>query len=363
MKRFISFMTIVLVLAAGIAIGFTLAKQGTPSDGSDNSNSGGASSGVTTVQTTPIRYGKIARSITVYGTVAANPVLKKSLSVAFESRVMRVYVVKGQRVLANQPLLQIQASPAERLKLAEAKNRVKIATAQLRLTKAKLKLQLGTQADLIAAQDTLITASLRLASMQRLGIGTLVTLRAPENAVVVDTPVVPGKLEPFGSVLIDLLPVNKIRVELRVPPTNVQHLRLGQNVDISLAIHGAEIHERGTVSMITGQIDPVSGLVSVYVTPSKPGGLVIGQYAAGKFHVASSTGLIVPHSAVLPIGGQEDMYTVKNSRAVLHHVKIGLSNDREVEVSAPGLHAGEPVVIVGNAELTDGMPVKQGTQP
>ncbi len=360
MKRFISFMMIVLVLVVGIAIGFALAKWGTPSSGG---NAGGVASGVTTVLTTPIRQGKIAQSITVYGAVVANPVLEKSLSVAFESRVVRVFVVKGQRVLANQPLLRIQASPAERLKLAEAKNHLKIATMQLRLAKAELKLRLTTQADLIAARDALITASLRLAAMQRLGIGTLVTLRAPEEAVVVDTPVVPGKLEPLGTVLINLLPVNKIRVELWVPPTNVRQLRPGQNVDIAVAIQGAEIQQRGTVSMITGQVNPVSGLVSVYVTPNKPGGLVIGQYASGKLHIASSTGLIVPHSAVLPIGGQEDMYTVKDSRAVLHHVKIGLSNHREVEVSAPGLHVGEPVVVVGNAELADGMPVKQGNQP
>ena len=101
----------------------------------------------------------------------------------------------------------------------------------------------------------------------------------------------------------------------------------------------------------------------MYVTPNKPRGLVVGQYASGRLRIASSTGLLVPHSAVLPINGQENMYTIKGTHAVVHHVKIGLSNDREVEVSAPGLRAGEPVVIVGNAELTDGMAVKQRNQP
>ncbi len=360
MKRFISFIMIVLVLAAGIAIGFALAKWGSPSNGG---NARSASSGVTAVQTTPIRPGTISQSITVYGAVAANPALEKSLSVAFESRVVNVFVVKGQKVVPNQPLLQIQASPAERLKLAEAKNHLKIATMQLRLAKTELKLQLATQADLIAARDAQITASLRLASLQGLGIGKRVTLRASAEAVVVNMPAVPGKLEPLGTVLIDLLPLNKMRVALRVPPTNLAQLQLGQIVKITVSARGHELHEWGKISLITGRIDPVSGLVSVYVTPSKPGGLVIGQYASGRLHIASSTGLLVPHSAVLPIDGQEDLYTVKDSHAVLHHVKIGLSNDREVEVSAPGLRAGEPVVIVGNAELTDGMAVKQRNQP
>ena len=360
MKRFISFMMIVLVLAVGIAIGFALAKWGAPSSGG---NAGSSASGVTSVQTTPVRMGKIAQSITVYGAVTANPALEKSISVAFESRVVKVFVVNGQRVLPNQPLLQIQASPAERLKLAEAKNHLKIATMQLRLAKAELSLQLATQADLIAARDARITASLLLASLQRLGIGKRVTLRAPGEAVVVNMPAVPGKLEPPGTVLINLLPLNKMRVALRVPPTNLTQLRLGQIVKLTVSARGHELHEPGKISLITGRIDPLSGLVNVYVTPSKPGGLVIGQYASGKLHIASSTGLIVPHAAVLPVGGQEDMYTVKGSRAVLHHVKIGLSNHREVEVSAPGLHVGEPVVIVGNAELTEGMAVKQRNQP
>lgn len=360
MKRFISSMMIVVVLAVGIAIGFALAKWGAPPSGGRAESS---ASGVASVQTAPIRLGKIEQSITVYGAVAANPAWEKSLAVAFESRVVKVLVVKGQKVRPNQPLLQIQAGPAERLKLAEAKNHLKIATMQLRLVKTKLKLQLATQAEFIAARDAQTTASLRLASLQALGIGKLVTLRASAAAVVVNTPAEPGKLEPVGAVLINLLPLGKMWVTLQVPPSNLAQLRLGQAVTIMVSAQGHQLQQSGTIALISGRVDPISGLVSVYVTPSKPDRLVIGQYASGRLHIASSTGFIVPHSAVLPINGQETMYTIQGNRAVVHHVQIGLSNGRELEVSAPGLRAGEAVVIVGNAELTNGLAVQQGNQP
>ena len=355
MKRFISFMVVVLTLAAGIAMGYVLAKWGAPSGAAGDH---GSSEGVTSVQTVPIRRGKITQYIRVYGTVAANPMLEDSLSVPFESRVLRVYVRKDQKVLPHQPLLQIQAAPAELLKLADAQNRVKAAAAQLRLTEDKLKLQLATQADIITARSTLTAAALELASLRRIGVGSLITLRAPKEATVADMPVIPGQLAPRGQVLVDLLPVNGVQVKLGVLPPNARRLRLGQHVDFSVATEEGTVRKRGTISMIGGRIDPVSGFVHVCVAPDKPQGLIVGQYATGELATRSSVGLIVPHSAVMPIAGREDMYTVKVGRAVLHHVKTGLFNHREVEVFGPGLHAGEPVVAVGNAELKNGIVVK-----
>ena len=41
-----------------------------------------------------------------------------------------------------------------------------------------------------------------------------------------------------------------------------------------------------------------------------------------------------------------------------HQVRIGLQNDQEVEIQGAGVQAGEPVVVVGNYELKDGMAVK-----
>ncbi len=362
MRRFTGFMITVLALAAGIAIGYALARWGKPSRGGANDGGQKHSSAVARVQTVPIRLGRITRSVGVYGKVAANRGLERSVSVAFGSRVLKVFVIKNQRVEAGQPLLQIQASPAERLKLAEAANEVRITQAQLRLTQTKIKLQLATRADLVAARHALIAASLKLAQLRRLGVGTLLTLRAAEAATVVQVAAIPGALEPRGAALLNLLPHSAILVRLRVLPPDVRRLRVGQKIPLSITTQGAAIREHGTIFMIAGRVDPISGFVNVYVTPHHRANLLIGDYASGRVAVASSRGLIVPHAAVLPGNGGDYLFTVKGSHAVEHRVRKGVFNDQEVEVFAPNLHAGEPVVVVGTGVLTNGMTVEQRNQ-
>ncbi len=357
MKRFTGFMITVLALAAGIAIGYALARWGKPSRGGASDGGTKHSSAVASVQTVSIRLGKITRAVGVYGKVTANRGLEKSVSVAFESRVLKVFVIENQRVKAGQPLLQIQASPAERLKLAEAANEVQITQAQLRLTQSKFHLQLATRADLATARHALAIASLKLAQLRRLGVGTVMTLRAPETATVAEVAAIPGALEPRGTPLVNLLSQSAIMVVLKVLPPEVRHLRVGQNLTLSIATQDAAIHEIGTIRMIAGRVDPHSGFVNVYVTPRQAANLLIGDYASSRIPIAASVGFIVPHSAVLPCREGECLFTVKGGHAVEHLVRKGVSNDREVEVLAPNLRVGEPVVIRGNGVLTNGMTV------
>ena len=51
------------------------------------------------------------------------------------------------------------------------------------------------------------------------------------------------------------------------------------------------------------------------------------------------------------------LFTVEHNRAKQHHVRIGLQNDREVEIVAPDLHPGDMAVVMGNYELKGGMNV------
>ena len=83
----------------------------------------------------------------------------------------------------------------------------------------------------------------------------------------------------------------------------------------------------------------------------------VGQSVLGKITVDSVQGLLVPRAAVLPEEDKFVLFTVENGHAVRHTVKVGLDNGREINVIAPDLRAGEPVVVLGNYELKDKMPV------
>ena len=82
-----------------------------------------------------------------------------------------------------------------------------------------------------------------------------------------------------------------------------------------------------------------------------------GQSVLGKITVASVQGLIVPRAAVLPEEDKFVLFTVENGHAVKHVVKVGLENREEINVIAPDLQAGKPVVVLGNYELKDKMAV------
>jgi len=87
--------------------------------------------------------------------------------------------------------------------------------------------------------------------------------------------------------------------------------------------------------------------------------LLLDSYVRGEIQRTEKDALVVPRSAVLPNESREyEVFTVENSRAVKHAVKIGAENPKEVQVIAEDLHEGDPVITVGNYELEDGMAVE-----
>src|SRR5690606_37027195 len=71
----------------------------------------------------------------------------------------------------------------------------------------------------------------------------------------------------------------------------------------------------------------------------------------------SSGGLAVPRSALFR-GARNDwqVYVIRNGKAELQSVKVGLSNDLEAEITG-GLAEGEQVVLAPEASLAEGTKV------
>src|ERR1022692_3900963 len=91
---------LVLVLMAGAAaVGFFVGHRASDSGGGGaDSDADDSANATPMVQTSPIRLGHIDRKITAYGVVAAQTGDVEVLSVAFESRVKKIFVVPGQRL-------------------------------------------------------------------------------------------------------------------------------------------------------------------------------------------------------------------------------------------------------------------------
>lgn len=57
------------------------------------------------------------------------------------------------------------------------------------------------------------------------------------------------------------------------------------------------------------------------------------------------------------------LFTIEKGRARKHVVRVGLENEKEIEILGDSLAPGTPVAILGNYELKDGMAVKVDRAP
>ena len=123
------------------------------------------------VQVAKVQRKVISEKAIVYGSVVAQPGKTHSVSVAFETRVRHILVAPGQFVQENDPLTEIEPSPAAQLQMQQAKNASEAAQKELNQTQERFKLKLATNQDLSAAEKTARDAEAQLTSLQRAGAG------------------------------------------------------------------------------------------------------------------------------------------------------------------------------------------------
>src|SRR5438552_10753521 len=93
------------------------------------------------VQVAKVQRKTIAEKVTVYGSVVAQPGKTHSVSVAFETRVRHILVAPGQFVQENDPLTEIEPSPAAQLQFQQAKNAEEAARKELKQTQERFNLK------------------------------------------------------------------------------------------------------------------------------------------------------------------------------------------------------------------------------
>ncbi len=315
------------------------------------------------VKTVPIRRQRISTSVVAYGTVVARASSIRNVAVPFRAQVLRILVAGGQHVHKNEPLLQLESTNSELLTLAQAKSSTLAAQEQLDEVQQKFALHLATRQSLLTAQQALQLAQLNLSSLKALGIGGPRLIKAPASGVVSKILSGPGQIVLPGGPLLQLVSSRNIEVQLGLEPEDSIKVRRGQTVALMPVGEQTSHGIIGNISLITRRVNPLTRLVDVFVTPQAHSGLLLGQYVEGKFIIAQATALVVPRAAVLPVGSNEELFTVQHGRAVVHYVHIGLSNGQYLQLLNSTLTQGEQAVIVGNAELTDGMAVTRTFKP
>jgi len=316
---------------------------------------------VLVVKTVPIRKRVISGNITVYGSVIPAPGAIQTISVPFESRVHHIMVSNGQNISAGETLLEIAPSPDTYLKFEQARNIYDMTEENFNHVQQMFDLMLATNTQLLQAKQALEQARLELESLKNRGIGDNQVIHAKVTGLIRKVYMQEGACVPAGDPLVDIIAQNRLEVNLGVEAEDMGKVKSDQTVLLSHVNMPESSLVTGRVRKISHSVNPTTRLVDVFITLPSSATFLLGESVLGKITIASSEGLIVPRSAVLPEGSTYVMFTVKNFRAIRHIVQMGLEEKSEVEVIGSDLHPGDQVVSLGNYELQDGMMVQAET--
>ena len=311
------------------------------------------------VQVAKLERKTITEKVIVYGSVVAQPGRTHSVSIAFETRVRHILVAPGQFVRENDPLIEVELSPGAQVQFQQARNAAEAARKEFKQTQERFNLKLATNQDLSAAEKTARDAEAQLGALQRAGAGGDNRIHSDISGVIAKVDAQDGQIVPPGGPLVEIVAESEIEVKLGVEPEDLSAAREGAPITIFPVNDPTAAQVEGSIRLVTRRIDPTTRLVDVYVALPEGTKLLLDQYVRGEIQRTEKDALVVPRSAVLPNESREfKVFTVADNRAVMHTVKIGAENPKEMQVVADDLHPGDLVVTVGNYELEDGMPVE-----
>lgn len=271
--------------------------------------------------------------------------------------ITRVLFTDGQRVVAGQPLVELQARE-EDADIIEA--RARVAQAQRQFDRYKDLAERGVAPRVTAedAETSLETAQASLAAAQaRLGDRVI---RAPFAGVLGLSTVTSGTLVNPGGVIATLDDIDVVRVDFPIPERYLGVLRQGASISATIDAYGDE-RFTGRIALIDTRVNEQTRSVTARAEIPNPGGRIRPGMAV---RVAVQQGLrtapAVPEAAVQYEGDGAFVYRIANgargSTAQRVEIETGAVEGGFVEIVS-GLNAGDRVVGSGLNRIQPNAPV------
>lgn len=303
----------------------------------------------------------IGETLTVYGQVQPDPDTMQTISLLHDALISRVAVRPGQRVKRGETLLNVTTSPKAHMEYFKARSAVDYAKRELARQRRLLAERLSTNSQVEAAKSALQDALAHLKALEAQGQNKAIErVAAPASGIITQIKVKQGDRLQAGAALLEMAVGNRLVAVLGVEPEDIRALEPGTPVTIR-SVFVPEYRADSRLREIHAIINPSTRLVDalVPIPPDQADRLVLGGSLTADIHLNRHTGLTVPRSAVLQDDRGTYVFRIKDGRGQRVAVTTGLQSDRWVEITG-GLKAGEAVVVAGNYELKDGMPVREG---
>lgn len=340
--------------------------------------------GPSPVEVSSVESLKLAPTIKLVGTV--RPRRRTVVATEIAGQVVSVPIDEGEQVVQGQTLCRLRAGP-RKLAHAEGLARQSEMTALLAVQTAELakarfemertarlwkeqrsseKERFDSQADFDAAKARLEQAKQALEAQKVIVVGLAdnldrTAIAAPFDGIIVRKRTEVGSWVNQGGAIVELLDLSTVRVRVPVPEKMIAFCEIGAGVVVSVDAIGMTYV--GSVSRVIPEADERARTFPVEIDIPNPAGTL----KAGMFvRCAMPSGLaarrlVVPKDAVVVRGPMSMIYVVRASEqgqiATPTPVEIVSEVADKVAVAAPGLAAGDVVVVRGNEYMFGPTPV------
>ncbi|MCJ8163467.1 efflux RND transporter periplasmic adaptor subunit [Pontibacter sp. E15-1] len=341
---------IVVVLVALGAIGFKLMSN--KEQMAANAAVAEIRSDAIPVTVTEIETAKLDKSFTAQGNFA--PIQSLTLLSETQGQIQKVYKRKGDKVKAGELLLLVENNTMA----------ADLATAQTNAEKAKRDLE---RFENLAAGDAITQRQLEDARMAvKSTQGQLVAARqrlnktrivAPISGEINNIYIEVGAYLSMSTKLYDIVNVDKLKLEVKASESEVLLINKGDKVTVQ-ADAGAGQEYEGVVTAIAAQADPTLKFdVEIEVKNAANNNLRAGMYGTALFAVADQReAILLPREAIVGSIQNPSVYVVKDQKATLRKVKVGIVTQDKVEL-LEGVQPGEQIVKSGQINLREGIKV------
>ncbi len=184
-------------------------------------------------------------------------------------------------------------------------------------------------------------------------------VRAPFDGEVAERKANVGEYVTVQRAVVTLVSLDPLRIEIQIPQERIADVRTGQAVEVRVDAYPNRVFG-GTVRYISAAVRSDSrALVAEAMVPNTDGTLRPGLFATARIDLGEQREVVVvPARAVLDDSGTHRVYVIDGGRAVERVVTIADRTATEVLIER-GVNSGERVATDGLDRLADGTHVRE----
>lgn len=349
-----SFWVILVIAAAALGgAGYLYMADGIPPAGHVAQAANATPEKVVTVEAEPVAVDMVIDDIRAVGTLQANEAVVVSPEIA--GRISRLSFTEGDEVKAGTVLVELGATILE-AELAKARSDLKLAESNRERAMTLARQGTGTlrSRDEAVAAHQVAEANLALAEARL----EKATISAPLSGVVGIRSISEGAYVTPGTPIVELVDIDPIKVDFRVPELVLSSVRVGQAIRVTVDALPDRSFE-GEIYVVDPIVDANGRAVRLRALIDNPDrALFPGLFARVRIVVERrDNSVLVPESAVFATGGKRFVYRVDGGRARLTQIELGQRRPGQVEVRH-GLGPDDVVVTAGHQQIGDGTRVE-----